>query len=459
MKNKQNKTKTEISSGKKSKNNIKETKKTTKNNKEEEREREKKYNKKNKIIYYLHKDSKRLDTLMNFITESDSNENLNINNKEIRRESVKENNVNNNITNENENIISNRNNNYDDNISNIMLNDEVNLLNEKIKYLEEKNMRLDSLNQMYYDIIKSTNLDYLRNQSNTNIKFQSLDFAPNYRPYNINPNYNGANFAIDNYIDGERNKNTNDFNNSMIDINKKITNYLIDNCIKEKEKNNVIEDVRNEIGYKLDKITKIQKKQKHDIDFIIKYGLNKNRSLEPIIGMILDHPKPLPKLLRDDDSEDIYKKQKMIKDMKTIPFKNFSVYGRYSNKKNVEKNSDGGVLRRSGSSLFDQKYKMDNNKDPHFYNHNIYPNYSNRPIFEKVVSDVEKDVFISNNVDNNGKNKSVDIENEDEYEKERFRVYKGKFFLPADFRFGGKNNKNRNSKNEIKRVKSKKFLV
>jgi hypothetical protein len=51
----------------------------------------------------------------------------------------------------------------EDNLSNHIMNNEVNLLNEKIKYLEAKNMRLDSLNQMYYDIIKSTNLQAINN--------------------------------------------------------------------------------------------------------------------------------------------------------------------------------------------------------------------------------------------------------------------------------------------------------
>ena len=127
----------------------------------------------------------------------------------------------------------------------------------------------------------------------------------------------------------------------------------------------MIEKVRNEIEYKLEKINKIQKQQKHDIDFIVKNGLNKNRSLDPIIGKILGHPKPLLKLLREEESKDIYKKSKMIKVRKRISFKNLSVYGRYSNKKNVDKN-DEGVLRKSGSSLLDCKYKIDNNKDPMF---------------------------------------------------------------------------------------------
>ena len=243
----------------------------------------------------------------------------------------------------------------------------------------------------------------------------------------------------------------------MSEINNIITNYVIDNCIKEKEKNNEMQDIKNEIGLKLDKINKIQKKQKQDIDFIIKYGLNKNRSLEPIIGMILDHPKPLHKLLKDeDDSEEIHKKEKIIKNLNTTPFKNFSVYGRYSNKKNLEKNNDKRVLKRTGSSIFETNYKIDNNKDPHVYNHNIYPNYSHRHIFEKE----DNDLYVTKNIKNKEKNKSVDIDDkEDEYEKERFKVYKGKFFLPADFRFGGKSKMNKNQQNNKKGKETTKFLI
>ena len=399
---------------------------------------------KKKNVYYSNQDNKRLETLMNFITESDSSE----------FKLVNDNNNNNDIKKENSNIyykqeIKNDNNSINDydNLSNVMLNDEINLLNEKVKYLEERNMRLDSLNRMYYDIIKTTNLDYIRNGSNSNnnrLNLQSLDYNQNYRPNNINHYYDQNDFMVRNYIDGERNKNINDFNNSMIDINKKITNYLIDNCVQQKEKNNVIEDIRNEIGEKLDKINKIQLKQKHDIDFIIKYGLNKNKSLDPIIGMLIDAPRPLPKLLRDDD-EVKYKNGKIIDKMNITPFQNFSVYGKYSNKKNGLGNSKGNILRRSGSSIFEYNYKIDEQPDPHIYNHNIYPNYSKRPILEKVSVDnnidkIKKDI-------NRKRNNSVNMDNnKDDYDKERFKVYKGKFYLPAEFRFGcGITKKNKNS--------------
>ena len=291
-----------------------------------------------------------------------------------------------------------------------------------------------------------------QNNNNNYLKLQSLDFYQNNRPNNLNPNYDNIDFMIKNYIDGERNKNINDFNNSMIDINKKITNYLIDNCIKEKEKNNEIENVRNEIGEKLDKINKIQKQQKHDIDFIIKYGLNKNRSLEPIIGMLLDHPKPLPKLLRDDDDYNINKNEKYK--MNITPLKNFSVYGRYSNKKYENGKNNGNVLRRTGSSIFENHYKIDEDSDPHKYNHNIYPNYSKRPICEKVKNDIILDKNINDiNKEKNKSNINDENYNDKEYEKEKFQAYKGKFFLPADFRFGGRLEKNKKSKINIKKKK------
>ena len=447
--------------------------------------------KQNQIFYSLEQDRQRLGTLINFKVETDivednsiSNDSIHlkkeskktiINNdndnnktsekktkkekkekkekiKKIKKREIEENTnkdiscYNNDIMNNNDDIL-NKNivNNYNNDLSNIIVNDEINFLNLKIKYLEERNMRLDNLNQMYYDIIKTTNLDYLRNgQNNNNLNFQSLAYTQNMRPNTFNKNFDNNDFMIQCYIDNERNKNIHDFSDSMININSKITSYLIDNCVKEKEKNNVIEEIRNEIGEKLDKINKIQKKQKHDIDFIIKYGLNKNRSLDPIIGALLDQPKPLPKLVRDDDEvNNQYERDKL----NLTPFKNFSVYGRYSKKKNFENNS-GKILRKSGSSIFENtykneyNYKIDEDSDPHKYNHNIYPNYSKRPILEKVNSDINFDKYKYDI--NIQKNKTISIDdNESEYEKEKFKAYNGKFFLPADFRFGGKQKKNK----------------
>ena len=318
-------------------------------------------------------------------------------------------------------------------------------------------MRLSSLNQMYYDIIKETNLDNIRNNSNNNnnnLNFQSLDFNQNYRLNNIPQNYDDIDYMIKNYIEGERNKNINDFNNSMIDINKKITNYLIDNCIKEKEKNLEIE----KINHKLDKINKIQKMQKDDIDFIIKYGLNKNRALEPIVGMLLDHPKPLPKLLRDDD-EIKNKLEKQTYKLNLTPLKNFSVYGRYTNKKPNNENIKGNTLRRTGSSIFEYNYKIDEDEDPHKYDHNIYPNYSKRPVLEKVKSSINFDEYISDK-NKNKNSSSIDNNRGISNEKDKFHVYKDRFYLPADFRFGGgKINKNNSAINDNKQKEKIKFFI
>jgi len=352
----------------------------------------------------------------------------------------------------------------EDNLSNHIMNNEVNLLNEKIKYLEAKNMRLDSLNQMYYDIIKSTNLQTINNNHNNNInylKFQNLDYNPNY----MNPYTNDLDFMINNYIDGERNKNINDFNNSMIDINKKITNYLIDNCIKEKENNNFmkkLEEVKNELNEKLIEINKTQKKQKNDIDFIIKYGLNKNKALDSILGIILEQPKPLPKLLRDDE-KDRYKYDKVTNKNNITPYKNFNVYGRYTNKHENRNRDNMGVLKRTGSCVFsnsnnnDYNYKIDEDSDPHKYNHNIYPNYSKRPIFEKI----EKNDNLNEYKKNLGpKNRSLIVGNEDKdefFEKEKLEAYNNRYFVPKDFKFGTKMRKN--YKYQINKNKKLNFLI
>ena len=255
-------------------------------------------------------------------------------------------------------------------------------------------------------------------------------------------------FAIQNYIDGERNKNIHNFNDSMIDINQKITNYLIDNCQEQKDKNRRLENFKFEIGEKLDRIEKIQKKQKHDIDFIIKYGLNKNRALDPIIGLLSEYQRPLPKLLKEIDEENKYDK---IMDKKNfIPYKNFSLYGRYSNinqkdfdteEKNKNKKEAGKILRRTGSSIFENRrnpfnYKLKENEGYNRDNPDI-----KRPFYENKINNLEI---------KKRKNKRDDSYEDEEYQK--FIAYKGKYFIPADFRFGGTEEKN---KQYIKQKKNK----
>ena len=306
----------------------------------------------------------------------------------------------------------------DKSINELMKNDEINLQNEKIKYLEEKNMRLDHLNQMYYDIIKSTNLDFLRNNynnnNNDNLKLQSLDNFNNNIPNFLTKNPDNLDFMIQNYIDGERNKNIHNFSDSMIDINQKITNYLIDNCLKEKEKNKYIEEFRAEIGQKLDKIEKVQKMQKHDIDFIIKYGLNKNKAIDPIIDL-LNVKKPLPKLLRDEE-EDKY--EKVINKKNIDSYKNFYLHGRYTNNKNEKIISKSGVLKRTGSYIFENRNNYILKESEGYSKQN--------PILKKP--------FFENKEKNKKKNNNDEKDEDEEFEK--FVAYKGRFFIPKDFKFG-----------------------
>jgi len=335
-----------------------------------------------------------------------------------------------------------------------MKKEEMNLQREKIKYLEEKNMKLDHLNQMYYDIIKEANLDIIKGNinNNNNLKFQSLDYINNNNIPNIynkslnNLSQDNLDFAIQNFIDGERNKNIHNFNDSMIDINQKITNYLIDDCQEQKDKNRRLENFKFEIGEKLDRIEKIQKKQKHDIDFIIKYGLNKNRALDPIIGLLSEYQRPLPKLLKEIDEDNKYDK---IMDKKNfIPYKNFSLYGRYSNinqkdfdTEEKNKNEAGKILRRTGSSIFENRrnpfnYKLKENEGYNRDNPDI-----KRPFYENKINNLEI---------KKRKNKRDDTYEDEEYQK--FIAYKGKYFIPADFRFGGIEDKN---KQYIKQKKNK----
>ena len=287
-------------------------------------------------------------------------------------------------------------------LNEFMKKEEMSLQKEKIKFLEEKNMKLDRLNQMYYDIIKEANLDIIRNNSNNsnnNLKFQSLDYINNNNIPNIynkslnNLSQDNLDFAIQNYIDGERNKNIHNFNDSMIDINQKITNYLIDNCQEQKDKNRRLENFKYEIGQKLDRIEKIQIKQKHDIDFIIKYGINKNRALDPIVGLLNDYQRPLPKLLKELDEE--YKYDKFLNKKNLVPYKNFYLHGRYSNLDKKEdisdkKNENGKILKRTGSCIFENRknpftHKL---KENEVYNKN-YPNIR-RPFFENKKSNFKR---------------------------------------------------------------------
>ena len=397
--------------------------------------------KESKNKFYIQRDNKRLETLMNVLTESSSSESeVKVNKFDERikkeREIIKK---------ENEARIKFQKfggvqfqiKGIPKYVDNIMKNEELNLQREKIKYLEEKNLKLDCMNQMYYDMLKSANIEIIKNNSNNNndLKFQSLDCLNNNIP-NISNNLNEQNpenldFMIQNYIDGERNKNIHNFNDSMIDINQKITNYLIDTCQEQKEKNKRLEDFKDEIGQKLDKIVNIQKKQKSDIDFIIKYGLNKNKALDPIIGLLLDYKRPLPNLLKDIAEENKY--EKVFNEKNFVPFKNFSLYGRYSNQKNENdiniKKDKGGIFKRTGSCIFENRsnpfnYKLKENEEYHKYNPDI-----KRPFFEIRGNGSKKEVIGDKKCDN-----------DDKYEEEEFQkfvAYKGRFFIPKDFRFGG----------------------
>ena len=322
---------------------------------------------------------------------------------------------------------------------------ELSYQRDKIKYLEEKNLELDRLNQMYYDFIRSTNLEVIKNDIDNNnytknLKLQSLDGVNN--NMNMNPIQNPLNnfsqdnldFAIKSYIEVERNKNIHNFNDSMIDINQKITNYLIDNCQEEKEKNKRLQDFKNEIGQKLDKIEYIQKQQKHDIDYIIKYGLNKNNDLNPIVGLFNDYyQKPLPKLLKDIDEDEHYEK---INKKNLIPYKNFYLNGRYSNKNYEDDNSNdrnkkrsGKILQRTGSCIFENRknpfyYKLKENEEYKDLNPNI-----KRPFFDNKNNNSSKEKKEKK------RNKYDDTDYEDE-EFQKFVAYKGRYFIPADFRFG-----------------------
>ena len=322
---------------------------------------------------------------------------------------------------------------------------ELSYQRDKIKYLEEKNLELDRLNQMYYDFIRSTNLEIIKNDIDNNnytknLKLQSLDGVNN--NMNMNPIQNPLNnfsqdnldFVIKSYIEVERNKNIHNFNDSMIDINQKITNYLIDNCQEEKEKNKRLQDFKNEIGQKLDKIEYIQKQQKHDIDYIIKYGLNKNNDLNPIVGLFNDYyQKPLPKLLKDIDEDEHYEK---INKKNLIPYKNFYLNGRYSNKNYEDDNSNdrnkkrsGKILQRTGSCIFENRknpfyYKLKENEEYKDLNPNI-----KRPFFDNKNNNSTKEKKEKK------RNKYDDTDYEDE-EFQKFVAYKGRYFIPADFRFG-----------------------
>ena len=230
----------------------------------------------------------------------------------------------------------------------------------------------------------------------------------------------------------------------MIDINKKITNYLIDNCQEQKDKRRSLENFKYEIGQKLDRIEKIQLKQKNDIDFIIKYGLNKNRALDPVVGLLYDYQRPLPKLLKEIDEENKYDKVLNKKNLNT--YKNFYLYGRYSNLDKREehtdnKNRNSKILRRTGSCIFENRknpftYKLRENEVYNKENPNI-----KRPFFENKKKNLER----------NNRNSNIDYNEEDE-EYQKFIAYKGKYFIPAEFRFCGQIGKNK-EQTRAKRIK------
>ena len=415
----------------------------------------------NENKFFIPQYNQRLETLMNIISEKSSESDVNykrrikIENEIIRKEKRARKRYKK-VDDIQFQIIG-----YPQTVNQIKKNEEYKLQKEKIKYLEAKNLELDRLNQMYYDLIRSTNYDIIKDNIdnynyNNNLKLQSLDYINN---NNINriPNplnklsQDNLDFAIQNYIDGERNKNIHNFNDSMIDINQKITNYLIDNCQEVKEKNKNLEDFKYEIGNKLDKIEHIQKQQKHDIDFIIKYGLNKNKALDPIIGLLYDYQRPLPKLLKDIDEEN--KLDKIINEKNFNSYKNFSLYGRYSNKRNDKENDNsddkskktGGILRRTGSCVFE------NRRNP--FNKKLKENEE----YKKLNPDIKNPFF--ENKGNKEKNKNYNDDNYEDEEFQKFVAYKGRYFIPADFRFGGVKDKNQKHKKPKKNKNEIDFII
>ena len=59
---------------------------------------------------------------------------------------------------------------------------EVGLLLDHIRHIEEQNIKLDDINQIYYDIIQDGSLDCKKADLNCDINFQSLGYNPNYAP-------------------------------------------------------------------------------------------------------------------------------------------------------------------------------------------------------------------------------------------------------------------------------------
>ena len=430
------------------------------NNKNSNIQEQKEFNR-----FFIPQYNKRLETIMNIETES-SDEETNVNEMERMKKEVEI------IKKEKEakrkfhkiNDINFKIQGFPKNYMDSKRINELSYQRDKIKYLEEKNLELDRLNQMYYDFIRSTNLEVIKNEIDNNnytkyLKLQSLD-GVNDNNMNMNQIPNPLNnfsqdnldFAIKSFIEVERNKNIHNFNDSMIDINQKITNYLIDNCQEEKEKNKRLQDFKNEIGQKLDKIEYIQKQQKHDIDYIIKYGLNKNNDLNPIVGLFNDYIKPLPKLLKDIDEDEHYEK---INKTNLIPYKNFYLNGRYSNKNYEEdstsdtnKNRNSKILQRTGSCIFE------NRKNPFYYKLKESEEYKDlNPNIKRSFFDNKKNSFTKEKIEKK-KNKYDDTSYEDE-EFQKFVAYKGRFFIPADFKFGNfkerrkKNNIFKKNKNEI----------
>ena len=400
--------------------------------------------KETKNRFYIPQYNQRMETIMNILTEDYSSEKDNIEEEKIRKEKeiIKREKEARKKFRKAEDVRFQINATPKD-LNEFMKDEEMKLQKEKIRYLEEKNLRLDKLNQMYYDMIKEANLDKFKNNDNNdnNMKLQSLDNMNDSN--NISKLKNSFNnqtkedmeFMIQNYIDGERNRNIHNFNDSMIDVNKKITNFLIDNCQEQKDKNRRLESFKYEIGKKLDRIEYIQKKQKHDIDFIIKYGLNKNRALDPIIGQLLENQRPLPKLLKDIDEENKY--EKVMDGKNYIPYKNFYLNGRYSHLNKKEDNDDssnknGEVLRKTGSCIFE------NRKNP--FNYKLKEN----GIYNKNNPNIKRPFFENKNIERKNIKKSLEKEYEEE-EYQKFIAYKGKYFIPKDFRFGGVKEKPNNT--------------
>lgn len=223
-------------------------------------------------------------------------------------------------------------------------------LKKRIKLLEEKASNLEKKNIYYYNILKR----------------------------NINLNYNKKyNDPIEEYINIKRYRNLNGYNHLMIDINKKINDFIEDEEIRDREKilyYNRVNELKDDIDYRIKVMALLQEKERQkeiersDKDknfYIINYN-KKTGEIDPNTNNYINRYENLhygnPYNVKAFNNDTYmmpakFSKNGMSMNNQYINIHNpedyckYQIYDRYINDYKKENRIKNNFLRRSGNNL------------------------------------------------------------------------------------------------------------